>query len=269
MFWHRKLLAVLIAPLVMSTLAARPAAAEDVVHYPMASDSLPGATVHADQGRKLPDGRCEFVETGRGDGRPAGSPQVRISRTLSVEPGTCLRRTARAQYPADAVPASVTALLDRSDKAKDQTTTSEKQVTTDRAAPAAAGSWNGSIHGMMLDPFDIPVTETISELFWSFDGALLSASHRSAWEWVWGVGWYLDLANYSHPNNGTVASTNTFGYFVNYIFPPNPFEAVWAEHAVTYFAGDHAGGWAYEFTVIWGGEGADRLTPIAVATTPS
>lgn len=90
------------APLAAAEPAGQGIARDEVIHYDVNLDELPGAQVREQTGERTAERRCQFRESGTGE--PDGRGRVRILTVLSLNPRSCVIEVARAEYALDALP---------------------------------------------------------------------------------------------------------------------------------------------------------------------
>lgn len=242
--------------------AAEAELSEEVVHYAVNLDELPGAQVYVQTGARTADGGCTF--TGGGTGQANGHGRVLVITELSFDPKTCVRELAQAEYAREALPASVAAKVEL--PASSDTTQRDSQQILTPGGPAteetqafAVVEYLGSLKVNFEDPPQIDVTTTKSSLRWSNTGSRLNTSYHNAhWNWYSPSGWRRSNASWSYDNNGSRAYTDTYGRYYNAPFctivTQRPAPPTWTEHLKTYFEGRPYGAWSWSYNVRkWGG----------------
>lgn len=120
---------------------------------------------------------------------------------------------------------------------------------------------------MVEDPPDIDVTSTRSDLTWWTEGNTFYSHHLSVWEWFVPTGWFPGELTYRHQNNGTYATTNTFGTYGNTIFC-SPVALTYTRHSDTFFRGWSDGSYRWRYELDWGGDCAFLLHGDYLLVTP-
>ncbi|WP_059013322.1 hypothetical protein [Streptomyces specialis] len=224
------------------------------IEYAVDLAELPGAVVRTERGRATDDGTCVFADGGEGTASEAGTATG--AGEGAYDPGACVRRVARAVYPADGVPASV---AERFGIAPAR--------SSDAGSAGEPGPWVGSLRVNVTDPLGLDVSSTTSALEWEArDGGGVRSEHDSDWDWLALTGWTRTGAEHEERNDGTVASTDTEGDFLNSVFCLT-IDTV-THHRQTYFEGAVDGSWRWAYEVEKAGGCADLLRYTYVVITP-
>jgi hypothetical protein len=229
---------------------------DNVVHYEVNLDELPGAQVYVQTGTRTAEGMCTFTDEGTGQAN--GKGRVLVITEVSFDPQTCVRELAWAEYARDALPAMVAAKVeapvasDMMQQDAQQALTPSESATEDAQAPTAV-QYIGSLKVNVEDPPQRDVTTTKSSLRWSNTGSRLNTSyHQAHGGWFSPTGWRRTNAHWSYDNNGVRAYTDTYGKYRNGSFCATI--DTWTEHRQTYFEGRPYGRWRWSYNVQkWGG----------------